>query len=133
MNQPHGFADRDTTLVCKLNRVIYGLKSAPRVWYDKLHHALIQFGFVASKCDHSLLVYNHQGVTLYALVYVYDILIIGTTLTLVHDLITKLHVKFSLKQLRIPKYFIGIEVNYYKNGSILLDLTHTTQKILRIS
>lgn len=119
-DQPHDFADSNTTLIYKLKKVICGLNQIPWAWHDKLHHTPIQFGFVSSKCDHSLFVYKHQGVTLYALVYVNDMLITGTSPILIHDLITKLHAKFSLKKLDIPKYFLGIEVHYHKNGSILL-------------
>lgn len=52
--------------------------------------------------------------------HVDNILITGTTPVLIHDLITKLHAKFTLKQLGIPKYFIEIKVQYHKNGFILL-------------
>lgn len=45
MTQPPGFVSSDKNLVCKLNKAIYGLKYAPRVWYEKLPQALMQFGF----------------------------------------------------------------------------------------
>ena len=75
MSQPPGFESANKSLVCKLNRALYGLKQALKSWYEKLHKTLFQFGFVASKCDHSLFVYNHQGVNMYVLVYVDDILV----------------------------------------------------------
>lgn len=37
-----------------------------------------------------------------------------------HDLIAKLHDKFSLKILRIPEYFLGIKVHNQSNESTLL-------------
>lgn len=57
---------------------------------------------------------------MYALVYVDDILITGYNSVLAHDLINKLHFKFALKKLGKPSYFLGIEVQYYKDGSLLL-------------
>lgn len=75
MQQPPGFADNDTSLVYNSKKAIYGLKQAPWTWYDKFHQALVQFGFVSNRCDHLLFIYQHQGITLYALAYVDDILV----------------------------------------------------------
>ncbi|PNX62466.1 retrovirus-related Pol polyprotein from transposon TNT 1-94, partial [Trifolium pratense] len=35
----------------------------PRAWYERLTQALVSFGFYSSKCDPSLFVYAHKGVT----------------------------------------------------------------------
>lgn len=76
-----------------------------------------------SKYDHSLFVNQQTGVCLFALVYVDDILITVSSSPLIHDLITKLHNKFSLKKLGKPEYFLGIEVKYQANGSLILTQT----------
>jgi histone deacetylase 1/2 len=120
MTQPPGFVQKDQTLVCKLQKALYGLKQAPRAWYKRLTQTLVQFGFHSSKCDPSLFVYTHKGITLYVLVYVDDILLTGSSSTLLHDLICKLNSKFALKHMGKPDYFLGIEVKYLSNGSILL-------------
>ena len=36
MQQPPGFESSTKSMVCKLNKAIYGLKHAPRAWFDKL-------------------------------------------------------------------------------------------------
>lgn len=123
MMQPQGFESFDKAMVCKLNKALYGLKQAPRAWYEWLTQALLLFGFKASKCDPSLFVYNHNGITLYALVYVDDILITGSSSKLVADLISKLNSNFALKHLGKPDYFLEIEVKYLDNGSIILTQT----------
>lgn len=94
MHQPSHFTNSDPTLVYKLKKALYGLKQAPRAWYEKLHQDLFLFGFTYRKCDHSLFIYSHKGVTLYALVHVDNILITGSSLILIHDLVNKLHDKF---------------------------------------
>jgi histone deacetylase 1/2 len=119
MSQPPGFNNTDKTLVCKLHKALYGLKQAPRAWYDRLTHALVSFGFHPSKCDPSLFVYKHKGVTMYVLVYVDDILLTGSSTPILHDLITKLHAQFALKHMGKPDYFLGIEVRYLPSGNIL--------------
>ena len=73
MKQPPGFEVTDKSLVCKLNKAIYGLKQDPRQWFDRLKSTLLQLGFVGSKSDSSLFIYRHQLHTVYLLVYVDDI------------------------------------------------------------
>jgi len=58
MSQPPGFQLSNPSLVCKLNIALYGLKQASRQWFERLESALTQFGFVASKCDPFLFVYQ---------------------------------------------------------------------------
>ncbi|CAJ2668996.1 unnamed protein product [Trifolium pratense] len=120
MVQPQGFETTDSSLVCKLQKALYGLKQAPRQWFDKLATTLIQFGFKASKCDPSLFIYSHNRQVVYLLVYVDDIIITGSSLTLVQHLVTKLDSVFSLKQLGNLDYFLGIEVKHLTDGSLLL-------------
>lgn len=67
-----------------------------------------------------MFVYSHKGVTLYALVYVDDIIITGSSSKLIADLITKLNRTFALKELGAPDYFLGIEVKKIPNGALLL-------------
>lgn len=52
MQQPPGFGKDNPQLVFKLNKTLYGLKQAPRAWHEKMHQALIQFGFASSRCHH---------------------------------------------------------------------------------
>ncbi|XP_050890359.1 uncharacterized mitochondrial protein AtMg00810 [Lathyrus oleraceus] len=103
MQQPPGFEHDNKELVCKLNKAL---------------------------CDHSLFTYNHQGITLYVLVYVDDILITGSSSLLVHKLITQLNQQFALKQLGKPEYFLGLEVAYQANGSIILTQTKYIRDLL---
>jgi histone deacetylase 1/2 len=102
MSQPPGFLGSDKTLVCILQKALYGLKQAPRAWYDRLTQALVSFGFHSSRCDPSLFVYSHKGVTMYVLVYVDDILHTGSSSTILHDLIAKLNSQFALKHMGRP-------------------------------
>nr|KYP34302.1 Retrovirus-related Pol polyprotein from transposon TNT 1-94 [Cajanus cajan] len=49
MQQPPDFESPDSPLVCKLNKVLYSLKHAPRQWFEKLQSTLLQLGFTTSK------------------------------------------------------------------------------------
>jgi hypothetical protein len=76
MQQPPGFEDSTRPkYVCKLDRALYGLKHAPRVWYSCLSAKLLKLGFQASKADSSLFFYNKGDITMFVLVYVDDIIV----------------------------------------------------------
>jgi histone deacetylase 1/2 len=60
-------------------------------------------------------------------VYVDDIIITGSSSPLVSSLVQKLNFVFSLKQLGILDYFLGIEVKHLENSTLLL----TQSKYLR--
>ena len=57
------------------------------------------FGFSSSKCHPSLFVYSKGSTTVYMLIYVDDIIIIGNNPTLLQSLVWKLNSVFSLKNL----------------------------------
>lgn len=111
MNQPQGFVDTQFPHhVCKLNKAIYGLRQAPRAWFDKLRSSFLQHGFTNSKTDTSLFFSCKQGKLLLILVYVDDILITGDDSAMIHQLIKDLHFQFALKTLGPVSYFLGLEV-----------------------
>jgi len=97
MKQPPGFEVTDSSLICKLNKAIYGLKQAPRQWFNRLKFTLLQLGFVSSKSDFSFFIYRHQFHTVYLLVYADDIILIGSSTSLIQQLTDKLNIVFSLK------------------------------------
>jgi hypothetical protein len=41
MEQPPGYVQNDSSLVCHLKKSLYGLKQAPRAWYAKMDNFLI--------------------------------------------------------------------------------------------
>lgn len=57
---------------------------------------------------------------MHALVYVYHILLIITSSTLIHKLIDTLHATLSLNKLGKYEYVIGIKVKHLPHGSIFL-------------
>jgi histone deacetylase 1/2 len=131
MQQPPGFEDaRYPSYVCKLQRSIYGLKQSPRAWYARLSQRLHELGFVSSKADTSLFIFSRDGVQIYMLVYVDDIVIAGSTPEVVDRLVRSLMDTFPIKDLGKLDYFLGLEASYNSGGMMLtqrkyaLDLLH---------
>ena len=108
MRQPPGFEDKNApSYVCKLDKALYGLKQAPQAWYSRLSSKLLDFGFVSSKADTSLFIYNKSGITIYMLVYVDDIIVTSSSQDAVATLLKDLSSHFALKDLGDLHFFFG--------------------------
>ena len=119
-NNPSGFVNRDNpTHVCKLKKAIYGLKQAPRAWYLEFRQFLIESGFTNFHVDTSLFILHSGDITIYLLVYVDDIIIIGTNTNIIQHYIDLLAQRFSIKNLGTLSYFLGIEVLTSPSGVLL--------------
>jgi histone deacetylase 1/2 len=121
MRQPPGFADpAKPGHYCRLIRSLYGLKQAPRAWHARLSSVLGRLGFRPSTADTSLFILQRSDVTIYLLVYVDDIIVVSSTATAIPKLISQLRADFSVKDLGILHYFLGIEVDSSSSGSLIL-------------
>jgi hypothetical protein len=120
MRQPPGFESKThPNFVCRLDKALYGLKQAPRAWFAKLSKKLYDLSFEGSKDDTSLFYYNKNGISMFILVYVDDIIIASSTQEVMTALLKDLKNDFSLKDLGDLHYFLGIEVNKVRDGLVL--------------
>lgn len=120
MVQPPGFVNSEfPDYVCKLKKTIYGLKQANREWYKELKSFLTYAGFQSSISDSSLFIYHHNGIIMYFLVYVDDIIVTGNNNDAISEFIQALNSKFSLKDLGNLSNFLGVEVINTTTGIFL--------------
>nr|GEW37083.1 hypothetical protein [Tanacetum cinerariifolium] len=62
VNQPDGFVDPyHPDKVYRLKKALYGVKQAPRAWYDKLSNFLVSKGFSKGSIDPTLFITKHRG------------------------------------------------------------------------
>lgn len=121
MKQPQGFEDPyKPDYVCKLNKYLYGLKQASGAWFEKFSGFLIKFGFVMSDSDHSIFMYFSADVVLLILLYVDDILLIGSSPSTLSKFVNTLSTSFAMKDLGDLHYFLGIKVTKSPTTSSLL-------------
>ncbi|CAI7884298.1 unnamed protein product [Closterium sp. NIES-54] len=109
MKQPEGYDD-GSGRVCKLNKVIYGIKQAPRCWYASLVEALEALGFKVSECDESLFMTEGEEEKVFLLVYVDDILLFSPSLERIKEVQGKLKEVFQCKALGPVGYYLGLHV-----------------------
>uniref|UniRef100_A0A803PAZ4 Reverse transcriptase Ty1/copia-type domain-containing protein n=1 Tax=Cannabis sativa TaxID=3483 RepID=A0A803PAZ4_CANSA len=120
MMQPSGFEDTGKPdYVCKLNKSIYGLRQAPRLWYDQLRRTLVEWNFENSKADSSLFLKKTSKYVIIVLIYVDDIIVTGSSSGEIEKFVVKLNKIFSLKDLGQLHYFLGIEVFRNETGLYL--------------
>ena len=109
MHQPRGFINQEKLgYVCKLNKAIYGLKHAPRAWFNRFSDFLLKFGFVCSIRDPSLFIYRKNGDIILLLLYVDDITLTGSNNSLVNKLLETMNKEFKMKDLGRFHYFLGL-------------------------
>ncbi|XP_012829361.1 PREDICTED: uncharacterized protein LOC105950540 [Erythranthe guttata] len=132
--QPPGFVDPSRpTHTCRLNKVLYGLKKAPRAWYKHFASNITTMEFRECMPDTSLFVYcrnsslacrnssrecRNSSCT-YLLLYVNDIVLTASTPELLRSIIAALNQEFAMKDLCDLHYFLGISVTHSSNGLFL--------------
>lgn len=89
-------------------------------------------GFVPSKANTSLFVFEKSDITIYVIVYVDDIIIVSSLTSATERLIKQLSSDFAIKDLGPLRYFLGIQATPKGDGIVLTqqkyisDLLHKT-------
>ncbi|CAM8999745.1 unnamed protein product [Rhodiola kirilowii] len=105
MTIPPGYflKEKQMGMVCKLNKSLYGLKQAPRQWFSKFADFLFAYGFIQSPNDHSLFTLTKGNEFIILLVYVDDIVMTGTSISLISAIKASIHAEFRIKDLGFLK------------------------------
>jgi hypothetical protein len=112
MRQPEGFVVAgQEELVCKLRKSLYGLKQAGRAWFEKINTALIDMDFTPLDSDHCVYVRHQEDEVMYIVLYVDDLLLIGSSLMEVKQLKTALSTRFEMTDLGEAEYVLGLQLS----------------------
>jgi hypothetical protein len=119
MEQPLGYVQNDSSLVCHLKKSLYGLKKAPRAWYAKMDSFLIDTGF--SRCHSDPNVYTKEvGIHLIIFVlYVDDLILTGSDSKILNHVKTSLKKKFEMTDFGFLHCFLGLQVLQTNEGIFL--------------
>jgi hypothetical protein len=106
-------------MVCYLRRSLYGLKHAPRAWFQRFTSVVTAVGFFASTHDPTLFVHmSPHGRTLLIL-YVDDMIITGYDPEYIAFVKARLSDQFFMSDLGPLWYFLGIEISSMSEGFFL--------------
>ncbi|GJX50301.1 retrovirus-related pol polyprotein from transposon TNT 1-94 [Tanacetum coccineum] len=130
VNQPDGFVDPyHPDKVYRLKKALYGLKHAPRAWYDELYKFLISKGFSKGSIDPTLFITKHGEDILLVQIYVDDI-IFGFTNPKLSKRFKKLMHKFEMSMIGEQKFFLGNQIHQSPRG-IFINQAKYVQEILK--
>ena len=114
----------------RIRKALYGLKQAGRTWYHHLKTFLLSNGFATDPALPCVFVLKDRLEFVILAVYVDDLNSIGTTALSkrVEDLLTK---QFEMKILGRTTFCLGLQIQHYADGSMLLHQRTYVQKLLR--
>lgn len=131
MQQPKGFED-GTSKVCKLQKSLYGLKQASRMWNQRFHDFMLRIGFKRCISDQCVYVKVCNGITCYVLLYVDDTLVISSDFRLIETIKAMLKNEFEMTDIGKIDTFLGVSVNYdWKNQKISMNQSSYLKKVLK--
>lgn len=113
MDQPEGFVDKKfPQKVCLLKRSLYGLKQSLRQWNKRFDDFFRAQGYTRSEYDQCVyFMMNSEGVYVYLLLYVDDIVIASVDKAQVERLKRVLNSEFEMKDLGGAKKILGMEIH----------------------
>jgi len=110
MKQPEGFEEMGPDYVCKLQRSLYGLKQAGRVWNKKLHSVLTLIGFKRLESDCSIYLYLRDDVKIIMPIHVDDLTLASSSQSAIDHVVKELTQHFKLRDLGPTTFLLGIEI-----------------------
>nr|GEX50386.1 zinc finger, CCHC-type [Tanacetum cinerariifolium] len=132
MKQPEGFVmPGNEHKVCKLVKLLYGLKQVPRQWHQKFDEAVLSSGFhlnQSDKCVYRNFDKSDKGVII--CLYVDDMLIFVTDQNQVDKTKKFLSSRFSMKDMGEADVILGIKI-LNENKGIVITQSHYIEKILK--
>ncbi|GJU34408.1 ribonuclease H-like domain-containing protein [Tanacetum coccineum] len=98
-------------------------KTAHRAWFQQFASYALSVGYSSSRCDSSLFIYCHGIEVAYLWIYVDDIVLTASSISLLQRIISSLHREFEMTDLGALNYFLGISVTRDSTGDPVLDPT----------
>jgi transposase InsO family protein len=112
MRQPEGYVERGKEhLVCKLNKSLYGLKQAGRVWYQKIHLEFTRMGFSRLPNEPCTYVRRSNGHVVIIGLYVDDLVLISNSTEQIKAVKGELSALFDMKDLGEARFILGIKID----------------------
>lgn len=131
MNLPQGFNKSPIDKVCLLKKSLYGLKQASRCWNKKFVQCLKKFNLKASPADPCVFISQDKddNEKLFLVIYIDDGLIACKNKKKIQQLIDYLRQNLEITDSKISM-FLGIELSYLPDGSILAKQEQYAKRVL---
>lgn len=115
MEQPQGYTQK-SSLVWRLKKYLYGLKQALRTWYAKMDFLLLYIRPIRCKSDLNVYLLQHDDSIFLIVLYVDDLQMTRNLTSAVDSEKSTFHYWFSITNLGLLHYFLGLEVSQSTSG-----------------
>jgi hypothetical protein len=120
MAQPKSFAVKGKEhMGCHLRKFIYGLKQGYGQWYLKFDETIRSFGFKGNEEDNCIYVKFRNEKFIFLILYVDDILLASSDVSLPLEIKRFLSSNFDMKDLSEASFVLGIEIHQYRRKGVL--------------
>ena len=120
MEQMEGFEEiRREHLVCKLKKLLYGLKQSGREWYKCTNIFFVNKGFTRSHANHLLFVLQSCHYIVIVLKYIYDLIVLAINSNMINELKFSLKCKFEMSDLSKFHFFLKVHFERYRRTRII--------------
>ena len=131
MLQPEGcIIPRQENKVCKLNKSLYRLKKSSKQWHEKFDNALLENEFLSVEVDKCVYTKCTGKECVIIALYVDDMLIFGTSLSVIHSTKRFLVSQCDMKDMGEAKVILGVKITRM-GDSTMLSQEHYVEKILK--
>ncbi|KAL8126811.1 hypothetical protein AgCh_013925 [Apium graveolens] len=119
VQQPPGFEDPEfPNFVYKLLKALYGLKHAPRAWYDTLSEFLLKHGFTRGTIDKTLFYKKHGEDMILVQIYVDDIIFGSTNEKFCQRFSRLMQSEYEMNMMGELSYFLGLQVSQRSDAKL---------------
>ncbi len=111
ISQPLGYQDpQNATKICHLNKGLYGIKQAGRIWNDTAHAVMVELGFTRASADYCVYIQcTTNGKSIIAL-HVDNFVIVGHV-SAICKFLAEFLLRFSIKELGSAKFIVGLQIS----------------------
>jgi hypothetical protein len=111
IHQPEGYVTEDSeNYVCRLNKGLYGLKQASRLWNKKIHRSLVNLLFTQSEADPCVYIRLSGGDIMILAIWVDDGLFAFSDKSAGQSVIDHLREEYKMKA-GPAEHFVGLNIN----------------------
>ncbi|KAL3687453.1 hypothetical protein R1sor_013762 [Riccia sorocarpa] len=126
---PPGFKTSSPHIVFRLCKALYGLRQAPRAWYDKIDRFFRDAGLRRSDYDPSLYFSNEGGEYVFILIYVDDLLVTANHSRRIQQLVNLLTKNFEMSGIGDLTNYLHVKFSQTNAGIFMSQLAYV-QSIL---
>jgi hypothetical protein len=121
MTQPKDFVVKGKEhMGYHLRKSIYGLKQASRQWYLKFDETIRSFCFKENAKDNCIYAKFRNGNFIFLILYVADILLASSDVSLLLETKRFLSSNFDMKDLDESLFVLGIEIHWDRRNEVLI-------------